>query len=52
MWLTPSARAAPASEPAAPIASAFRAYHEVRFGGLPFDETRRAMLTDARSTSA
>ena len=37
---------------AAPIASAFRAYHEVRFGGLPFDETRRAMLTDARSTSA
>lgn len=36
---------------AAPIAGAFRAYHEVRFGGLPFDETRRAMLIDARSTN-
>ncbi|MGA1606135.1 MAG: transglutaminase TgpA family protein [Planctomycetota bacterium] len=32
----------------APIAGAFRAYHEVRFGGLPFDESRRMALRDAR----
>jgi transglutaminase-like putative cysteine protease len=31
-----------------PIAGAFRAYHEVRFGGQPFDEGRRAALRDAR----
>lgn len=36
----------------APIAGAFRAYHEVRFGGLPFDDTRRAALRDAKAPDA
>jgi hypothetical protein len=33
-----------------PIAGAFRAYHEVRFGGLPLDEARRSALRGARPT--
>ena len=51
-WVGPRAQVLSARGlDAAPIAGAFRAYHEVRFGGLPFDETRRAMLVDARSTN-